>query len=140
VWLKGLDGAVEIFAAAVLLAISRGFMLRAVLLLTQAEIAEDPHDTVANYLRHSAAHLSLAGKHFMALYLLCHGGIKLALVGALLKRKPWAFPLAIAVFTAFIAYQLYRYRITRALGLILLSAFDSVVIALVYLEYRALKR
>lgn len=140
IWLKGLDGALEILAALALLSISRDFIIRMVLFLTQDEIAEDPHDLVANYLRHLATHLSLAGKHFMTFYLLVHGGIKLGLVGALLKRKLWAFPLALMVFTAFIAYQLYRFAVAHALGLLLLSAFDVMVIAMIYLEYRALKR
>jgi uncharacterized membrane protein len=44
------------------------------------------------------------------------------------------------VFGAFILYQLYRFTFTHGLGLIALSAFDLLVIWLVYLEYRALKR
>ena len=47
-----------------------------------------------------------------------HRVIKILLVGALLKRKLWAYPLAGAVFAAFITYQLYRYNFTRSIGLI----------------------
>jgi len=44
------------------------------------------------------------------------------------------------VFSAFIAYQLYRYSFTHDPALILLSIFDAVVIALAVHEYRLLKR
>src|SRR5665213_2508448 len=139
IWLKGLDGALEVLGGAGLFAISPAFIVREVAFLTQAEITEDPDDLVANYLRRAAAHLSLTGEHFISAYLLVHGVVKIALVGALLKRKLPAYPLSIIVFVAFIGYQLYRFMLTRAVGLIALSLFDLVVTALIYLESRALK-
>lgn len=123
-----------------LFAISPAFIVHVVAFLTQAEITEDPCDLVANYLRRAAVHLSLTGEHFISAYLVVHGVVKVGLVGALLKRKLRAYPLSIIVFAAFIVYQLYRFTLTRALGLIALSLFDLVVISLIYLEYRALKR
>ncbi len=138
--LKGLDAALEIAAGAGLFFVSPASILRVVAFLTQDELAEDPRDLVANYLLHAAKHFSLRSEYFMALYLLSHGVIKLGLVGALLKNKLWAYPLAVVVFGAFIVYQLYRFTFTHAVGLIALSLFDAVVIWLVWLEYRALKR
>lgn len=140
VWFKGLDGLLEILGGAALLGVSPGFILRIVRLLTQDEIAEDPRDLVANTLLRAASRLSLAGEHFMALYLLIHGVVKIGLVWALLERFLTAYPLSIVVFAGFIAYQLYRYTFTHGLGLLALTALDFVVIALIYLEYRALRR
>jgi len=101
---------------------------------------QDVEERIADAVRHAAAHLSVHGTHFLALYLLVHGIIKVALVQALLRRKLAAYPLAGIAFAAFIVYQLYRFTITRAFGLIALSVFDAVVIWLIYLEYRALRR
>jgi uncharacterized membrane protein len=140
VLLKGLNGALEIVGGVALFAVSPAFILRAVALLTQDEIAEDPRDIVANSLRRAASHLSPASEHFAAIYLLIHGVVKIGLVGALLKHELWAYPVAVLVFGAFIVYQLYRFTFTHGLGLIALSLFDFVVIWLIYLEYRALKR
>jgi uncharacterized membrane protein len=140
VLLKGLNGALEILGGGALFAVSPTFILRTVTLLTQDEIAEDPRDLVANYLRGTASHISPASEHFAAIYLLIHGVIKIGLVRALLKHELWAYPVAVIVFGAFIIYQLYRFALTHALGLIALSLFDLVVIWLIYLEYRALKR
>jgi uncharacterized membrane protein len=140
VLLKGLNAALEIAGGVALFAVSPAFILRTVALLTQDEIAEDPRDLVANSLRRAASHLSPASQHFAAIYLLIHGVIKIGLVGALLKRELWAYPVAVLVFGAFIIYQLYRYTLTHGLGLIALSVFDLAVIWLIYLEYRALRR
>jgi uncharacterized membrane protein len=140
VLLKGLDALLEILGAIALWLISPGFLASAVHLLTQDEIAEDPHDLVANWLRHAAARFSLSSEHFMAIYLLAHGIIKIAIVAALLRNRLWAYPVAIFVFTGFIAYQLYRFTLTGGIGLILLTLFDLILIALIWLEYRAQRR
>ncbi len=137
--LKGLDALVEIAGGIALWSITPEFVVRLVRLLTRDEISEDPRDLVANFLRREASHLSLAGEHFMALYLLAHGVIKAAVVIALLRNKLWAFPAAIVVFAGFIAYQLYRFTFTGSFGLVALSVFDVFVIWLVWLEYHALK-
>jgi uncharacterized membrane protein len=138
--LKGLNAALEIVGGVAVLAVSPAFILHIVALLTQDELTEDPRDFVANYLLSAANHMSLGGQLFAAIYLLSHGVIKLGLVWALLKYKLWAYPLSIAVFGAFIVYQLYRFTFTHRPGLIALSAFDLLVISLICFEYRSLKR
>lgn len=137
VLLKGLDGLLEIVGAVALWLLSPGFIASAVHFLTQDEIAEDPRDLVANALRHAAARFSLSSEHFVAAYLLAHGLVKIALVAALLRNRLWAYPVAIAVFLGFIAYQLYRFTLTGGLGLIFLTIFDLFLIVLVWFEYRA---
>jgi len=137
--LKGLHAVLEIVGGIALLVVSPAFVLRTIELLTQDEIAEDPRDHIANYFLDAARHLSLSSQYFAAYYLLSHGVTKAFLVGALLKNKLWAYPLALIVFGAFIAYQLYRFTFTQSIGLIALSLFDLVVIWLIWLEYRAVK-
>lgn len=140
VWLKGLDGLLELIGGTALFSVSPAFILNVVRVITQDEIAEDPRDVVANVLRDAAARLSFATEHFMAIYLLVHGVVKLALVWALLARVLFAYPLSIVIFAGFIVYQLYRYTFTHGIGLLALSALDFVVIGLIWLEYRALRR
>jgi uncharacterized membrane protein len=137
---KGIDGLLELLGGFALFNISPEFVLRIVQFLTQDEIVEDPHDRVANALLRVAARLSPVTEHFMALYLLVHGLVKLGLVWALLRRVVVAYPLSIAVFTGFAAYQLYRYTLTHDPGLLVLTALDVVVITFICLEYRALRQ
>jgi len=139
VWIKGVDGVLEIFGGAALLSATPGFIVRVVQVLTQDEIAEDPRDLVANYLRRAAARVSFSSEHFMSIYLFIHGALKIALVWALLRRVLPAYPVSIAAFAVFIGYQLYRYTWKPGVGLLVFSAVDAVVIGLIYLEYRALQ-
>jgi len=140
VFLKGLDGTLEIAGGIALWAVNPGWIVRVVGLLTQDEIVEDPHDLVANYLRHAAHHLSVASGHFMAIYLLGHGLVKIFVVVALLRNKLWAYPVAISVFGGFVVYEVYRFALTYSVGLIVLAAIDLIVIWFIWLEYRTVRR
>lgn len=139
VLLKGLDGALEIAGGIALWAVSPGWIVRAIEVLTQDEIAEDPHDFVANHLRHAASHFSVGNEHFMAIYLLGHGVVKIFVVAALLKNKSWAYPIALLVFGGFVVYQIYRFTLTGGVGLIVLTVIDLIVIWFIWLEYRAVR-
>ena len=85
-------------------------------------------------------HFPLSEQHFYAFYLLSHGLVKAILVAGLLREKLWAYPASIAVFAAFIAYQLYRYSWTHDIALIALSVFDLFVIYLAVHEWRLLRK
>jgi uncharacterized membrane protein len=52
----------------------------------------------------------------------------------------WSYPASLVVMAAFIAYQLYRYSYTFSVGLMLLTIFDVIVIALVWHEWRLMKQ
>jgi uncharacterized membrane protein len=96
--------------------VSPGWIIRLVGFLTQDEIAEDPHDFVANHLRHAVGHFSLGSEHFMAIYLLGHGIVKIFVVVALLRNKLWTYPAALIVFGGFVVYQIYRFALAGSTG------------------------
>jgi uncharacterized membrane protein len=134
-----------VFAVAETLAgIGAYFMTQQVLFglverFTREELLEDPRDFVANYLLQSAQHFSVSTRNFTAAYLLSHGVIKLWLIIGLLRKKLRYYPVAIAIFGLFIVYQLYRYRLTHSLWLLLITVVDLVVVALTWHEYRYLR-
>lgn len=137
---KGVDGVLETIGGILLWVARPGQIEGLVRLLTQHELSEDPHDLIANMLLRGAHHFSGDVKLFGAIYLLSHGAVKIGLVAALLRGRHWAYPAAIAVFVAFLAYQLYRYTHTHSVWLLVLSVLDVFVIALTWLEYRRLRR
>ena len=92
------------------------------------------------HLLRTAQGLSVSTKNFYVFYLLSHGVVKLFLVGALLKNKPWAYPASLAVLELFIAYQVYRFTYTQSMGLVVLTVFDLFVMCLVWHEYRLIRR
>jgi uncharacterized membrane protein len=83
-----------------------------------------------------AQHFSVASKSFYAFYLLSHGVIKLLLVIGLLRNQLWSYPASLIALAAFIIYQLYRFSYTHSVGLIALTLFDFLVIALIWHEWR----
>jgi uncharacterized membrane protein len=73
---------------------------------------------------------------FASLYLLSHGLVKAVLVICLWMNKLWAYPLTIAVFAAFVIYQIYRFTHTHSVALVILTLFDLLLIFLTWKEYQ----
>src|SRR5262245_13534151 len=140
VWLKGIDSILEISGGVLLLLTSTVALNRLVIALTQHEFVEDPQDRIANALRSAVAQLSANTKLFGGAYLIAHGLIKLVVVVGLLRGYRWAYPVAIAFLCLFIFYQLYRLSYAYSPGLVLLTFFDSVMVALTWHEYRLRNR
>ncbi len=135
--LKLLDGVIETIGGIALWIIGPDSIINWVFRITQEEINEERNNFVSTHLRQAAAHISLAGEHFIAVYLFLHGAVKIVVVLALFRNKLWAYPLSFVVFGGFVVYQVYRFTHTHAVGLILLSVFDLGILWLIWLEYRA---
>lgn len=134
-WVKALDGALELLGGLLFLLVPLSALNHLVILATQHELVEDPQDWVATTLRHTAAQLSIGGQLFGGLYLLIHGAVKIAVVAGVLRGHRWAYPLAIGTLGLFLAYQLYRLSYQPSLGLLLLTLFDAVIVGLMWREY-----
>jgi uncharacterized membrane protein len=137
---KGLNGAAELVGGLLLLFLSPDRIHRILAALTQAELSEDPHDFIASHILHTANGLTGNAVLFGAVYLLAHGIVKVVLVVALLLNKIWAYPWMIIVLFLFIAYQLYRIALNPTAGLIALTIFDLVIVALTWREYQQQRR
>ncbi len=140
VFFKGLDGVLEIIGGVLLFLTDPAGINKLIKLLTQHELLEDKKDLIANYLVHAGSSLSLSTQHFGGYYLLSHGAIKVFLVASLLRRRLWAYPTAIVFFTAFVAYQLYRYAGTHSFFLLILTFIDLAVILFTWIEYKRLRK
>ena len=138
--IKGIDGALELAGGVLLLLVKPLTVNAMIVFLTAHEISEDPADLVANLLRNSVRHLSLNTTLFAGVYLLAHGLVKLFLVVGLLRGRRWAYPAALWFLAAFVLYQCYRILLTQSLPLTALTAFDLVVMSLIWREYRFRKQ
>ncbi len=134
--LKGLDGVLELIGGILLLLVTPRQIGDLVRVLTQHELAQDPHDFLANSLVHLSSNLSGSATLFGAIYLLLHGLVKIVLVWAVLKDKLWAYPWMIAFLLVFILYQGYRIAVAFSWGLVLLTAFDIFIVWITGREYR----
>jgi uncharacterized membrane protein len=127
---KGLNGLTELVGGLLLLFVTPGGIHHLAAAITQGELSEDPHDVIARYILHTANGLTGSAVLFGAIYLLAHGAVKVALVIALLLNKLWAYPCLIVVLLIFIGYQLYRIVLDPSPGLIALTIFDALIVAL----------
>jgi uncharacterized membrane protein len=108
--------------------------------LTRNQLAHEPNERAVQWIAQAAAGFSVQSQQFYALYLLSHGGLKLGMVFLLARRVIWAYPASVVLLTAFIAYQMHHWTETHAPTLLVLSAFDLLMIALVIREYRGLRK
>lgn len=136
--IKLIDGILQVLGGFILFFVNPSAINSFIIRLTQYELVKDPNDKIANYIL-SLGHLSASSQKFAVIFLISHGLIKIFIVIGLLKNKLWSYPLGIAVFTAFGAYQLYRYAHTHSLGLLLLTISDIFVIVLTWHEYNVIK-
>lgn len=91
------------------------------------------------WLAQDIAHLPTWLQQFLVFYLISHGLVKLFLVVSLFKEKMWAYPAFVALFAAFICYELYRYAANPSVVLLVLTFFDAAVALLAFLEYQRLR-
>ncbi|HKK09110.1 MAG TPA: DUF2127 domain-containing protein, partial [Gemmatimonadota bacterium] len=136
VWLKGVDGLLELAGGIALAVVPRGAVLRLARLATRRELSEDPRDPVANAILAAAHHLAVDLHSFAAAYLVVHGAVKLVLVAGLLAERRRAFPAALGVLGLFVAYQIYRTLATGSAVLAVLTLVDIGIIGLVAREWR----
>ncbi len=133
--LKGLNGLLETLGGILLLANAQQKLSGFVVLMLDQELSRNPHDFVARHLLHATTQLAGNSRHFAGWYLISHGVVKVVLVIALLRNKLWAYPLMIAAIGVFLCYEAYRFTLTHSSWLILLAAFDVIVLTLTWLEY-----
>ncbi|MEI6288176.1 MAG: DUF2127 domain-containing protein [bacterium] len=138
--LKGINGLFETILGIALFFISPSQIAELALYLTRSELLEDPHDFITNYILNSSQHFSSGFHLFLIIFLLSHGLIKLLLVVSLFKKQLWAYPLGIAIFTGFGAYQMYSYFYSHSILLLILTVLDIIVIFLTWHEYQHIKR
>lgn len=138
--LKGVNSIFEIIGGVFALFVTKSYIVSTVLFLTQEELSQDPNNALAHYFITLSNNFSVNTQHFVAFYLLSHGIVKLFLVTELLRKKLWAYPLSIFVFSLFIIYQIYKYFYSPSVWLLLLTLFDVLIIWLTSHEYRKIKK
>ncbi|HUX34333.1 MAG TPA: DUF2127 domain-containing protein [Gemmatimonadaceae bacterium] len=132
---KAVDGVLELGGGLALFALSPRALNAIVLFFIQGELREDPRDFLANLFLH-ASHGVVRIRLFAGILLVAHGAIKLGLVGAVVRRRLWAYPTAIVIFSGFVVYQLYQIAVGPSVFLWLVTVVDIAVIALIAHEYR----
>jgi uncharacterized membrane protein len=133
--LKGLQGILETLGGVVLWFLNPKILHDVAALFVKHELSEYPQNFMVRYIHHAAAHWSLSTQHFGAIYLLIDGLITVGLVIGMLRKIWWSYPLAAALISLFILYQLHRAERTHSATLFFLSLMDAVIVLLIIREY-----
>ncbi|CZQ86346.1 Hypothetical protein Tpal_760 [Trichococcus palustris] len=137
--IKAINALMEFTGGFLMLTRSHEQLNRLIHLIALPELRKDPNDVVMNYFIVIVQNLSISSQHAVAIYLLLHGAIKLAVIGLLWKKIMWSYPLAMFVFGLFVAYETYSYLNTQSVLLLLTIIIDVAIIMMIVLEYRHLK-
>jgi len=140
IFLKGINAVAEMVGGILVWFISKAFLVTFILNLFQNELSDDPKDYVANFIVNSAASLSVSSQYFLGAYLFLHGIIKIFLIINLFRKKIWAYPVSIVIFSLFIFYELYRLYFSHSVWILGLTLFDMLIVLLAMHEYGVLKK
>lgn len=138
-FIKAVNAIFEFVGGILMITLNHERLNRLIKLVAIPELREDPKDFLMNYLITLGRNLSIGSQHSIAVYMLLHGGIKLAVIWLLWKKKIWAYLPAVAVFGIFIVYEIYSYMHTNSVLMLLIILIDAAIIAMIILEYRHLK-
>nr|WP_274635635.1 DUF2127 domain-containing protein [Microbacterium bovistercoris] len=133
---KALDGVAELAAGIPALFISHVQLVALVRALTAGELAEDPHDLIANFVLHVSSTLSPDAMLIAGVYLVVHGAVKLAIVTALLLGSRRIYPWVLGALGVLLVVQIVDLALRFSVGVLLLTALDVVIIWLTAREWR----
>lgn len=137
--IKAIYALVEFINGILLIILDHERLNNLIWLIALPELREDPNDIIMNYFIKLGQNLSIGTQLSVALYLLLHGATKLVVIWFLLRKRLWAYPLAIGVFVLFIIYEIYSYMHSMSILLLLLVIMDILIIVMIVLEYKRLK-
>jgi uncharacterized membrane protein len=134
--LKGLDAIGELVVGIPLAFLSHAQLDSLARSVTAEELGEDPHDLVANLLLRSTAHAGHGTLLFVALYLIVHGVVKLAIIAAIIWGAERIYPWAIGALVVFTVFQAVELVLHPTIGVALLTLLDLVIVVLTWREWR----
>ena len=137
---KGVDGAVELLVAVVLLVGTPALFEAVVQAVLDHHLLGGPHSELATRFAAGEARLAGADRTFAVVYLGLHGLIKCGLVVAMALRVRPAYPVAVVALSVFVGYELVRAVRTGSVLLPMFAAVDVLIIVLIVREYRRLGR
>lgn len=137
---KGVDGAAELIAAVALMLVPGAKVHGLVADVLARDLLGSADGWLARHFVTVTDQFAAGNRTFAVVYLGLHGVVKLALVGALLRKWLPAYPVAIGVLGVFVVYELYRATRTGSILLPVLAVVDIVIIVVIVREYWLLRR
>jgi uncharacterized membrane protein len=138
IYLKGAIGILQALAGTILLLIGPNRISTLIENSLERDV-ENPGSMIHNILVRLADASSVNIHIFIALFMIVHGFVFISAVFALIHKRMWAFPSAGLLLLLFIIYQMYRLSQEFSILMIILTAIDIIILALLSLEYKRLR-
>ncbi|MGX7827117.1 DUF2127 domain-containing protein [Actinokineospora sp. 24-640] len=139
--LKGADGVAQVLGALLLAIVSPAVITGVANAVLTRDLIGDVDGALAHHVARAAHHFAEGGTRIFVIgYLLAHGLVKLVLAVAMLRGRAAAFPLAMVAMSAFIVFECARAVRTGSFALLVLAAFDLLVLVLVVREFARKQR
>jgi uncharacterized membrane protein len=103
--------------------------------ILKSRVFAESADVRLDFFRHLLENMQLDAKTFVAVYLILHGLLKVAIVLGLLSGHRRAYPLALVGLGLFVLYQLYHYAMHGNVIIVVLAALDVFIMLLVWREW-----
>jgi uncharacterized membrane protein len=136
---KGIFGIVELIIGIGLLLVGPKALNKYMLWLVEFEPFDRPSRIIDTTTQFVANHVLGSLHMLIALYMIVHGLVAIAVIIALVHKKMWAFPLAGIVLALFIVYQIYRLALAFSLVLLIFTLIDTAIMFFLRYEYRRVK-
>jgi len=133
--IKGIDGLLEAVGGVLLWFIKPEALGTTLETIFEHELLRDPHDFLARHLLHTSEKIAQSDPTFASIFLLSHGLVKVVLTVALWMNRMWAYPAAIALFSAFTVLEALRFAHTHSALLLVIALFDALIVWLAWEEY-----
>ena len=140
IYIKGINAIIEMFSGILIWFTSKVVLVTFILNFFQNELSDDPKDYVANFIVNSAAALSVSSQYFIGAYLFFHGVVKIFLLTGLFRKKLWAYPASVVIFSLLIIYQFYKYYFSHSIWILVFTLIDVLIVLLAIHEYGVIKR
>ena len=134
-WLKGINGTLELIGGVLLLAIPHSLSNRVVAGLVDYATGYGMTSKIYQEVSLGVARLDV-GFSFPVFYLLSHGVVKLFLAIALLRDLRWAYPVSLGIFGLLLVYEGVRFAEHASIPLGLVILIDLVILTLIWRHWR----
>lgn len=136
IFLKALNSVWETLAGIFLLTELRNWLTHTFVFVSTQEFLGSFDEFPFTYAQSHLMHVPPGSRVFVGVYLLFHGLVNAFLSYNLYRSRLWAYPISIALTSAFFVYQVYRLAHTHSLLLLVISALDIAFIILTWHEYK----
>ncbi|MBW4061978.1 DUF2127 domain-containing protein [Candidatus Saccharibacteria bacterium] len=134
--IKGVDAVLQLVGGVLLLTLRSTQVDSAVRFLADHSYGGDLDDALFRHASGYLSHLTGGTIRFVAIYIIVDALLKLILIHEIFHKRYWAYIGLISILSVLVVYQTYRIILNHSVILMVLTAFDLVIIYLSAHEYR----